>query len=69
MNYVTPPPAAPPPPQRFYSTDELAAVLGVSQYTVRHWRQQGTGPKAIKVGRHVKYPVAEVEAWLAQRAG
>lgn len=46
---------------------ELAARLGVSVETVRWWRKQGTGPRAIKVGRRVFYSNHDVRQWLDQR--
>jgi excisionase family DNA binding protein len=51
----------------FFDTGQLAEYLNVPVRTVRVWRYQGTGPPGIKVGRHVRYRVADVERWLAQR--
>jgi len=47
-----------------YSPQELADVLGVSRSTVYQWRVHGTGPKAIRVGKHTRYRASEVVAWL-----
>lgn len=46
----------------------LAEVLDVPVLTIRKWRAQGTGPKGIRVGKHVRYLPEEVERWLAQQA-
>lgn len=46
---------------------ELAHHLGVSVETVRWWRKQGTGPRAIKVGRRVFYSDRDVRQWLNKR--
>lgn len=46
---------------------ELAHHLGVSVETVRWWRKQGTGPRAIKVGRRVFYSDHDVRQWLNKR--
>ncbi|MFJ1703281.1 helix-turn-helix transcriptional regulator [Kitasatospora sp. NPDC088346] len=46
------------------TAEELAAYLGVPLGTVYAWRHRGQGPVAIKVGRHLRYRWAEVEAWL-----
>ncbi|MFC5887445.1 helix-turn-helix domain-containing protein [Kitasatospora sp. CM 4170] len=52
------------------TAEELAAYLGVPLGTVYAWRHRSQGPAAIKVGRHLRYRWAEVEAWLdAQSAG
>jgi predicted DNA-binding transcriptional regulator AlpA len=46
---------------------ELAALLGVSVSTVRNWRYSLQGPPVQKVGRSVRYDLAECEAWLADQ--
>ena len=49
----------------FMTGAELAALLRTNRETVRYWRYIGYGPKGKKVGRHVLYEVAEVNAWIA----
>lgn len=46
--------------------EEVADYLGVPVATLYAWRYQrnGKGPKSSKVGRHVRYRWADVEAWL-----
>jgi excisionase family DNA binding protein len=44
--------------------DELAAHLGVPTRTLYGWRYRNEGPPAIRVGRHLRYNWADVEAWL-----
>jgi excisionase family DNA binding protein len=46
---------------------EVAAELRVPVETLRKWRARGTGPRAAKVGRHLRYRRAEVDRWLAER--
>ena len=36
--------------------------------TLYQWRYLGTGPTAYRVGRHLRYEPAAVQAWLDQRA-
>ena len=43
--------------------DELAARLRVPKATLYQWRYRGEGPRAIKVGRHLRYRLADVERW------
>jgi len=50
------------------TTPELAAFLGVPIATLRKWRREGVGPRAFKVGRHLRYRCSDVEAWLELRA-
>ena len=52
---------------RLMNEKELAVLLGVSVSTVRHWRYSLQGPPVQKVGRSVRYDLAECEAWLADQ--
>lgn len=42
----------------------LAEQLGIPEKTVAEWRSTNRGPAYVKVGRHVRYRTADVEAWL-----
>ena len=42
----------------------LAAKLGVSRSTLQSWRYAGRGPRFIKLGRIVRYRVADVDEFL-----
>jgi predicted DNA-binding transcriptional regulator AlpA len=42
----------------------LAIRLGVSRSTLQSWRYSGHGPRFIKLGRMVRYRVADVDAYL-----
>jgi excisionase family DNA binding protein len=64
----TPKPAAEPGTAlRLLSPDELASYLGVPRATVYRWRSRREGPCGIRVGRHVRYRLEEVERWLDER--
>lgn len=43
--------------------DQAAARLHVSRATLANWRVKGEGPRFLKFGRKVLYPVAELEAF------
>lgn len=49
------------------SVDELAEYLGVPVRTVYDWRTTGHGPRGIRIGRHLKYSVPDVVAWMKER--
>lgn len=49
--------------QRWYSLDEIAKYLGVSQDTVRRWIRDKDMP-AHKVGRLWKFKVIEIDEWV-----
>jgi len=53
----------------FFSTEGLARYLGVPAATVKAWRYKGTGPRGLRVGRHIRYRRADVERWLESQAG
>lgn len=50
-------------PQRWYSLDEIAKYLGVSQDTVHRWIRNKEMP-AHKVGRLWKFKIREVDNWV-----
>lgn len=50
------------------SVEEVSAYLGVPVATLYAWRHRGLGPRASKVGRHLRYRWADVERWLDEQA-
>lgn len=49
---------------------EVADYLGVPIATLHQWRYRNKGPRAAKVGRHLRYRWVDIEAWLdAESAG
>jgi excisionase family DNA binding protein len=52
---------------RMLMVRDIAKVLGVSAPTVRRLCAKGELPKPLKIGRAVRWPVAVVEAWLAEK--
>ena len=48
--------------------EELSEFLGIPIGTLYAWNHRGTGPKALKIGRHLRYRWREVEAWLDAQA-
>ena len=59
--------AVPTPSRSLLSPAELSAYLGIPLATIYRWRSQRNGPSGIRVGRHVRYRVADIEAWLEQQ--
>lgn len=47
------------------STQDLADALSIPPRTAEQWRYLGTGPRYVRVGRHVRYRRADVDAWLS----
>lgn len=53
--------------ERHLTVDDLAERYGVPPKTVYDWNTKGTGPRFLKIGKHVRYPVADVLAWEKTR--
>jgi hypothetical protein len=54
---------------RLLTSSELAAFLSIPVKTIRQWRYLGFGPRAFKVGRHLRFDPAEVARWLVSECG
>jgi excisionase family DNA binding protein len=50
--------------RRLLSADEVAEFLGVPVRTLYQWRYKGAGPVGVRVGRHLRYRVTDIEAWI-----
>jgi excisionase family DNA binding protein len=50
------------------SPSDLATMLNVPIRTVWGWNAAGTGPRFIRVGRHVRYSRTSVQEWIDARA-
>ena len=53
---------------KLLTVDGLAEFCGVPVKTIYQWNSRGTGPRAIKVGKYVRYRVTDVERWLDGQA-
>jgi excisionase family DNA binding protein len=50
--------------QQLLTLDDVSQYLGIPKSTLYCWRVDGRGPKALKVGKYLRYRHADVEAWL-----
>jgi excisionase family DNA binding protein len=50
---------------RFYTPEELAAMLKVTRQAIYNWIQQGR-MEAVRIGRTVRIPAEEVERLLRE---
>jgi predicted DNA-binding transcriptional regulator AlpA len=46
---------------------ELAKRFGCSERKLERHRLVGDGPPFVKIGAAIRYPVSELEKWLAER--
>jgi excisionase family DNA binding protein len=56
----------PPTGARLRSAQEVADYLGVPLTTLYQWRTKNAGPRAIRVGRHLRFRQEDVDAWVEQ---
>lgn len=54
--------------ERLLTLDEVAYFLGIPKNTIYRWRVDGLGPRASKVGKHLRYRRRDLEAWLDANA-
>jgi len=53
--------------KKLISPAELAEMLGVPVRSIYRWNSVGTGPPVLHVGKHARYRVSDVDAWLEKR--
>lgn len=51
-------------PEPLRTPIETAAYLKVPVKTLERWRYAGDGPRFYRVGRHARYKVADLDAYL-----
>ena len=54
---------------RLWTAEETAAYLQIPKATLYQWRYLGIGPKAGRVGRHLRYDPEDVKAWFRNQQG
>lgn len=54
--------------ERMISPTDLAQLLQIPVQTIYRWRYRGEGPRAYRIGRHVRYRMSDIEAWLDRQA-
>ena len=52
---------------RLVDVQELAAYFEVPVKTLYAWRYRREGPRAFRVGRHLRYRWSDVELWIQER--
>ncbi|GGS51919.1 helix-turn-helix transcriptional regulator [Streptomyces cinerochromogenes] len=52
-------------PSRYLTPDDLVVMFDLpSVETVYQWRRKRTSPRGFRVGRHLRYDPADVQAWV-----
>ena len=52
---------------RLLSVGELAEMLQVPVSTIYQWSYRGEGPRAIRLGRYLRFDPADVARWVESR--
>jgi excisionase family DNA binding protein len=50
------------------TTEELAGYLQLPITSLYAWRSRREGPRAIRVGKHLRWRKSDVDAWLERQA-
>jgi len=50
------------------TTEELAGYLQLPITTIYAWRAHREGPRAIRVGKHLRWRKSDCDAWLERQA-
>jgi len=54
---------------KMLTAQEVADFLGVPLTTLYSWRScGGKGPRGFRVGKHLRFKAADVDAWLDRQA-
>lgn len=48
--------------------EQLSELFQVPLQTIYRWRHNGRGPKAVRVGKHLRYPKSSVVTWINEQA-
>lgn len=54
---------------RYLTIEELCTRLNITLRTARYWRTKGKGPRPVKMGRELRYPIDRVERYEAELRG
>ena len=51
----------------YVTTSEASIFLNMPLKTLAFWREKGAGPPFSRVGRHVRYHIDDLRAWMRER--
>jgi excisionase family DNA binding protein len=56
-----------PGPEPLMTIDEVAAYTQLPKLTLYKMRSEGRGPRAAKLGKHLRYRRSDVDAWVSSK--
>ena len=48
--------------------EQTASYLGTAPQTLANWRVVGRGPKYVRVGKLIRYRLADIDNWLTSQS-
>ncbi|MET8896892.1 helix-turn-helix transcriptional regulator [Streptomyces albogriseolus] len=54
-------------PDRYLTPADIAEMFEVPLETVYQWRKKRTDPPGFRIGKHLRYDLADVRAYVDQR--
>ena len=54
-------------PHQILDPGQVAALLQIPESTLKVWRLAGKGPRHFRAGRHVRYRLSSVLAWVEEQ--
>lgn len=52
----------------YLTASDLATMFSVPIATVYAWNTHGTGPRRIRIDKHVRYRAADVNEWVERQS-
>ena len=52
--------------QVWFSVSDISKMLGIPERTIKYYIQIGKGPKAYKIGRHIRVRQEDFDLWTKQ---
>jgi predicted DNA-binding transcriptional regulator AlpA len=46
---------------------QAAGIVNVSEGALKKWRQEGSGPKWFRLGKHVRYLETDITDWIDEQ--
>ncbi len=52
---------------KLLAPDQVAEILQIPKATLFAWKATGSGPRVAKIGKHLRYRLCDVEAWVERQ--
>ena len=55
--------------EHLWTIQDVAEYLNIPVETLRAWRKKKTGPRAARIGKHLRYHPGHVRKWFEEQGG